>query len=108
MASQSSVLLSGNGNHDAKYAGLTHGSQRMLPALVSIRKPACPTLVIRTDAPPARFVRPAEINGSYGRLVFRTASGDGGRDGQLTRPAPWPGQDQTISSNPRRSNRRRN
>src|SRR5258705_8965315 len=49
MASQSSVLLSGNGNHEAKYAGLTQGSHRMLPALVSIRKPACPTLVTCTN-----------------------------------------------------------
>jgi hypothetical protein len=34
------VLLSGNGNHEAKYAGFTHGSHRMLPAPVSIRNPA--------------------------------------------------------------------
>ena len=30
--SQSSCELSGNGNQDAKYAGFTHGSHRMLPA----------------------------------------------------------------------------
>ncbi|SHU41663.1 Uncharacterised protein [Mycobacteroides abscessus subsp. abscessus] len=41
------MLLSGNGNHEAKYAGLTQGSQRMLPAAVSMKNPAWPTLVTR-------------------------------------------------------------
>jgi len=32
--------LSGNGNHDAKYAGFTQGSHKMVPACVWIRNPA--------------------------------------------------------------------
>ena len=43
--------MSGNGNHDAKYAGLTHGSHRMLPAAVSIRMLAWPVPVTRTADP---------------------------------------------------------
>ena len=46
----------GTGTRSAKYAGLTHGSHRMLPALVSIRKPACPTLVTCTDVLSSRSV----------------------------------------------------
>src|SRR6476661_767600 len=68
-ASQSSVLLSGNGNQDAKYAGWTHGSQRMLPALVSIRKPACPTLVTCTYTLPARWRSRSSLAGRDVALV---------------------------------------
>ena len=50
--------MSGNGNHDAKYAGLTHGSHRMLPAGVSIRMLAWPVPVIRTEDIPRRYNSP--------------------------------------------------
>src|SRR3954447_24585687 len=39
--------LAGKGNHDAKYAGLNHGSARMLTPFVSRKKPAWPRNVIR-------------------------------------------------------------
>lgn len=47
-AFQSSSELSGTWIQEAKYAGLTHGSQRIEPAAVSMWKPACPMLVIFT------------------------------------------------------------
>src|SRR3954462_11715436 len=39
--------LAGKGNHDSKYAGLNHGSARMLTPFVSRKKPAWPRNVIR-------------------------------------------------------------
>ena len=45
-ALKSTSLLSGNGNHDAKYAGDCHGSQSTPPAAVSTKTPACPVAVI--------------------------------------------------------------
>ena len=39
-ASEPKAELSGKGNHDAKYAGVNHGSQTIRPAAVSTSMPA--------------------------------------------------------------------
>src|SRR5215469_9426835 len=71
MCSRSTSSLLGKGNHEAKYAGLNQGSQRILPCRVSINRPACPRNVISTNDPP--------LNGSNEPVVFAYLSIHPGR-----------------------------
>src|SRR5438874_9638593 len=50
--------LAGNGNHDAKNAGLNQGSHRMEPARVSMYSPAWPRKVTFTKAQDTGANRP--------------------------------------------------
>src|SRR6266699_1915517 len=57
--------LLGNGNHEAKYAGLNQGSQRILPCRVSINRPAWPRNVISKKS--SLSVYCAACDGGIGR-----------------------------------------